>query len=91
MDERLSERATAAVLRAWIEADPTHGLRVRVTDVIDLQTGVERIHPVVSSIDAVCAIVRAWLTEFVESAPSPSPPPEELTETPGSDPTVTPP
>jgi len=86
-----SERVAVAVLRAWIEADPTHGLRVRVTDVIDVETGSQRVHPVVSSIEGVCAIVRDWLIAFVESTPGPSPNDRLPREPADDDPAVTPP
>ncbi len=74
MNEELPERAAAAVLRAWTETGPGRGLRVRITDVVDLERGSSRVHPVATSIEDACAIVRAWLTEFVGSA---TPPTEE--------------
>lgn len=72
MNEELSERVAAAVLRAWIETGPKRDLRVRITDVVDLERGTSRIHPVATSIEDACAIVRDWLTEFVESASLPT-------------------
>lgn len=68
MTEELPERAAAAVIRAWIEPG-ANGLRVRVTETVDLAEPEARVNPVVSSIDETCDIVRRWLTRVLEGPP----------------------
>jgi hypothetical protein len=65
MIERPAERAAAAIVRAWIEAGESGGLRVRVTEVTDLDQGTGRAHPAVASVDEAAAIVAAFLAAFV--------------------------
>jgi hypothetical protein len=63
--ERPSERAAAAIVRAWIEAGETDGLRVRVTEILDLDQGTSRPLPAATSIGEACSIIGRWLEEFV--------------------------
>jgi hypothetical protein len=63
--EQPSERAAAAIVRAWIETGETDGLRVRVTEVLDLDRGTSRAHPAVTSADEACEIICRWLDGFV--------------------------
>ena len=65
MTEQPSGRAAAAILRAWIEPGATNELRVRVTEVGDLDEGTGRTHVAVTSVDEACAIVARWLAAFV--------------------------
>ena len=65
MTQEPSERAAAAVIRAWIEPG-ADGLRVRVTETLDLARPETRVNPVVSSIEDACDLVRRWLTRVVE-------------------------
>jgi hypothetical protein len=76
--ERPSERAAAAIIRAWIEPGEGRRLRVRVTEIVDPERGETRVNPVVTSIEEACAIVGRWLDQLVESAgQQPQPGPEE--------------
>jgi len=65
MIEQPSERAAAAIVRAWIEPGETEGLRVRVTEIVDLDRGTSRAHPAATSIDEACEIIGRWLAELV--------------------------
>jgi hypothetical protein len=67
--EQPIERAASAIVRAWIEAGETDGLRVRITEVLDLDDGIGRTHPAVTTIEEACAIVARWLAGFA-TAPS---------------------
>jgi hypothetical protein len=52
------------VVRAWVESDDGGGLRARITQVLDLESGDESV-TVVASVDEVVAAVRAWLEAFL--------------------------
>lgn len=57
-------RSGLLVMRVWIEEPPPRHLRVRVTHMSDVASGREEV-TTASSIDDVCAFVRAWLEAFV--------------------------
>jgi hypothetical protein len=64
------EKTGVLVLRAWIEGDPTTGLRVRVTEAVD-NAAPEYLVATAARIDDVCAGVRGWLEELIaRQAPS---------------------
>lgn len=51
------------VLRAWVErGDPTTGLRVRIIRVADSERSLTTVE---TTVDAVCAAVRAWLLDLL--------------------------
>jgi hypothetical protein len=59
-----SERAQTMILRAWVEADSQHCLRVRVTN-IPQNCADEPVIRAVTTIDGACTLVRAWLEELL--------------------------
>jgi hypothetical protein len=61
------EHTGVLVLRAWVESDDELRLRVRVTRTIRGRTS-EPVSSASATIEGVCAIVRAWLEEFMTSA-----------------------
>jgi hypothetical protein len=56
------------ILRAWIEGDPSGGLRVRISKLLDAHAGEEPVQTAVATIDEACEVVRTWLEEFVSPA-----------------------
>jgi hypothetical protein len=63
----LSERAAAAIIRAWIEPGTEGALKIRITTNGDIESRRQTVG-VASSIDEACSIVRAWLEAFVRQA-----------------------
>ena len=59
-----SERAQIMILRAWVEADSQHCLRVRVTNVAQ-DCADEPVIRAVTTIDGACNLARAWLEELL--------------------------
>jgi hypothetical protein len=52
------------VIRVWVERDAAAPLRARVTRTLDIDNR-EEIVSVASGVEEVCAIMRAWLDEFL--------------------------
>jgi hypothetical protein len=59
-----SERAQVMILRAWVEADSEHSLRVRVTNIAQ-NCAEEPVIRAVTTIDGACVLVRGWLEELL--------------------------
>lgn len=57
------ERAGVMILRAWVEPDHEHHLRVRIIQLRQGQTAGAVVR-VFASVDDVCAAIRAWLLEL---------------------------
>jgi hypothetical protein len=64
---RVSQRTGVLVVRAWVEDDPSIGLRARIVSTVDVNQ-LESETSVAASIDDVGRIVRAWL-ESLTSVP----------------------
>ena len=61
-----TERAGVLVLRVWVE-DSGAGLRARITEISDLESG-EETSRVAASLDEIVAIVREWVEQFASAA-----------------------
>lgn len=59
------ERTQVMILRAWVEVG--HRLRVRVMQVTQDQAR-EPVQGAASTIDGVCALVRAWLERLLDDS-----------------------
>jgi hypothetical protein len=60
MEHADEERAGVLVLRAWVEAGATHGLRVRITR--SIRSGpAEPVSSASATVDGVCAVIRGRL------------------------------
>jgi hypothetical protein len=66
------DRAGVLVLRAWIEDDDEHPLRVRITRTVRGRV-TEPCTSASATIDGVSAVVRAWLEELLADRIEPSP------------------
>ena len=53
------------VVRAWVEDFPEGTLRARITQTLDIALPGEVV-TVTSSVDELCAAVRAWLEAFLD-------------------------
>ena len=62
------------ILRAWIEGDPSIGLRARLTGLID-NASPEYSMRTAAAIDDICAGVRSWLEDLVSLGASKPPSP----------------
>lgn len=59
-----TERTGVLVLRAWIEGDPSTGLRARITQAVD-NAAPEYLVATAATVEDVCAGVRGWLEELI--------------------------
>lgn len=59
------QRAQVMILRAWVEIG--HRLRVRVMDVTQDHAR-EPVQSAASTVDGVCALVRAWLERLLDDS-----------------------
>jgi hypothetical protein len=60
-----NERMEVLILRAWVEGDGNHRLRVRITQIVQGRTT----KPVTSAsvtIEGVCTLVRTWLEDLLD-------------------------
>jgi hypothetical protein len=64
MTAEATERTGVLVLRAWIEGDPSTGLRARITQAAD-NAAPEYLVATAATVEDVCAGVRAWLEELM--------------------------
>jgi hypothetical protein len=55
------------VVRAWVEPATDQGLRVRITRITQGGTA-ESVSSSSTTVDGVCATVRAWLEELVDGS-----------------------
>jgi len=67
MNDHGGERSGVLLLRAWLEDGSPRRLRVRI---IRLQHHGEPSATAAATVEATCAIVRAWLNELVEENPA---------------------
>jgi hypothetical protein len=67
MGSLTEERSQTMILRAWVEADDEHRLRVRVIRLRPDRAGEPEIGAA-ATIDGVCMLVRAWLEELISDA-----------------------
>jgi hypothetical protein len=72
MTRNAAQPSGALLLRAWVEGESPHGLRVRVI----------RIHPSgktsttsAGTVEMTCDIVESWLNELLGAGTTPQPPP----------------
>lgn len=72
MATEASERSAVLVVRAWIEGDPSIGLRVRVTEAVD-NAAPEYLVTTAANIDDVCAGIRSWLESLIARQSPPRP------------------
>jgi riboflavin synthase alpha subunit len=73
--ETFDERTGILVLRAWVEGDGDHPLRVRITRVEGRTTEPETSASV--TVDGVCAVIRAWLEALLDRVERVTPPSNE--------------
>jgi hypothetical protein len=73
MNRRIRERSETLVLRAWMEGDPPHDLRVRITRIHAESASTTTI---TTTIEATCTFVENWLREL---GANPEPPPRPVT------------
>jgi hypothetical protein len=69
MNPRIRERSGTLVLRAWMEGDPSHDLRVKITRI---HAGSASTITMTATVEATCAFVENWLREL---GANPEPPP----------------
>jgi hypothetical protein len=67
-----SERSGQLLLRAWVEGESAHGLRVRIICIYPLG---EPSASVAATVETTCAIVRNWLNELIKAGSVAEPPP----------------
>jgi hypothetical protein len=69
--ERPSTSAALVVIRVWGDREAGGGVRARIIQTLDVET---RRYSVVmaGSVDDVCAAVRRWLDEFVDTTMPPN-------------------
>lgn len=58
-----SDRTGVLIVRLWIEANHTKGLRARITQTLDTMAGEEAV-AVAASADDICAVVKRWVEDF---------------------------
>jgi hypothetical protein len=76
METAKKQWAGVLVLRAWVEPDGDHGLRVRIIRVPGTanDSKVEPMSSTFATVDGACTMIRVWLEELqhgVQSLPSP--------------------
>jgi hypothetical protein len=69
MSSASPERAGWLVVRVWLEAGSQQP-RARIIAGMDIADGQEFTRAA-SSVDEVCEVVRAWMTEFLADRPAP--------------------
>jgi hypothetical protein len=60
-----AERTGVLVLRAWVEGDGEHHLRVRIARTIQGRT-TESVTSASVTVEGVCTVVRAWLEDLLD-------------------------
>jgi hypothetical protein len=75
MEVAKEERTGVLVLRAWVEADGDHSLRVRITRITETihDASVEPMSSTFATVDGACTMVRGWL-EDLQRGRQPLPP-----------------
>jgi hypothetical protein len=68
MDTARPHRAGVLVVRVWLEAGSRQP-RARVVAKLDVDDGREMTYAA-SSVDEICAVIRAWMAEFVADRPA---------------------
>jgi hypothetical protein len=65
-DRDPAERSAVLVIRLWAEGDQPGGLRARLIQVLDARSR-EQTVATATSVDDICAAVRAWVEAFAAS------------------------
>lgn len=72
MMPNVAQPSEALLLRAWVEGDSSHGLRLRV---IRIRPSGETTTMSARTIEAACDIVEKWLSDLLRTGTPPSQPP----------------